>query len=79
MIKSNKNIITINNLTIKACSYTDLVYYYRAKYGYTYLKAVKEVDKICNFLNTDFGCHYRKSKPTGQDLYDAKYGGGLNG
>ena len=65
---------TINNLTIKACSHTDLVYYYRAKYGYTFEKAVKEVDKICDFLNTDFGCAYRQGKPTGQELYDAKYG-----
>lgn len=65
---------TINRLTIKAATYTDLVYYYRANHGYSYEKATKEVDKLCDFLNTDFGCSYRENKPTGQELYDAKYG-----
>ena len=64
---------TINNLTIIACSFTDLVYYFRVKDDLTYKQASKKVEEICDFLNTDFGCQYRKGKPTGQELYDAKY------
>jgi len=74
MDELNKNLSTVNNLTIKACTFTDLVYYYRVRDDLTHKEAKKKVEKICDFLNTDFGCSYRKDKPTGWDLYQSKYG-----
>tara|TARA_R100000995_G_scaffold65524_2_gene34518 strand:+ start:234 stop:455 length:222 start_codon:yes stop_codon:yes gene_type:complete len=67
---------TVNSLTIKACTFGDMVYYFRVKEDLTHLQAAKKVAEICDFLNTDFGCEYRKGKPTGQELYDAKYAPG---
>ncbi len=65
---------TVNCLTMKACTFRDMVYYFRVKDDLTYLQAAKKVAEICDFLNTDFDCEYRKGKPTGQELYDKKYG-----
>ena len=65
--------LVIDNLTIKHCSFTDLVYYYRVKDGLTHKEASKKVKKICDFLNTDFGCSYRKDKLTGLQYLEKEY------